>query len=87
MVCMLLRSHSVSNWITHYSSVVFLFAHRTVFVDCLSVRVVSLYPECGKYVRSVARKSEDATDLQSDLDTTEHHIRDRAYSVLFVLDF
>ena len=46
-----------------------------------------LHTDSGKYNRSVARKSEDATDLQSDLDTTEHHIRDRAYSVLFVLDF
>ena len=47
---------------------------------------MSLYPDCGKYKRSVARKSEDATDLQSDMDITEHHIRDRACSVLFVLD-
>ena len=48
-------------------------------------KVVCLHIDCD--IRSVARKSEDAVDLQSDLDTTEHHIRDRATYYPCVLDW
>ena len=60
--------------------------YTQAYMLCLLFSVECLHTDC-KYKRSVARKSEDATDLQSHLDTTEHHIRDRAYGVIFLLEF
>ena len=63
------------------------FRHQTIFVNVhyMVKKVVCLHIDCD--IRSVARKSEDAVDLQSDLDTTEHHIRDRATHYPCVLDW
>ena len=69
------------------------FSQSNHICECLLVKnVVYLHIDFGirsvaRKIRSVARKSEDAVDLQSDLDTTEHHIRDRATNYPYVLDW